>query len=117
MAESESAPSPKKISQPFHAHVTVENKGEVISKNVGWWAYLGGGMAANMMVSEEQFTTTIAEKFGTMMPNAMKDVGITMSVETISKNDNKFVLKFEILDYDMATLLHKGKGDSKEHAD
>ena len=46
-------------SEPFHLNIEVLNKSEILNKKVGNWWYMGGGMLANSMVSDEKFSATV----------------------------------------------------------
>jgi hypothetical protein len=102
---------------PFHMHVDILNKTEVIASKVGgWW---GTSAAANFMVSEANFASKISGKLTDMLPSTFKDeAGIDLSVSELKaeKSGTKFVLEVQILGFDMAALGQKGFNLNNEAA-
>jgi len=112
MAEAEKT---KQTSDPFHVHIEILNKEEVISKKVGMWWVLGASSLANFALSEEAFADKVAEQLVTMVPElVMEKVSVEMTAEVAEKKDNKFCLKMQIIDHDLGTLIAKSQEKTPE---
>lgn len=93
-------------SEPFHLNIEVLNKSEILNKKVGNWWYMGGGMLANSMVSDEKFSATVSDKLIEMIPKSVAEkTNMQFTAESVSIDGCRFVIKFQIMEIDFGRLM------------
>lgn len=100
---------------PFHLHVDVLNKAEVIEKKIGWWVGVpaAGAMSgvASQIVTDEAFSAKVAEKLSAQMPIKVKEkAGIDLVVEHIREESrgSRFSVRVHLEGVNLEGLGEKG---------
>eukprot|EP01102_Stenamoeba_stenopodia_P015485 TRINITY_DN5283_c0_g1_i1.p1 TRINITY_DN5283_c0_g1~~TRINITY_DN5283_c0_g1_i1.p1 ORF type:complete len:205 (-),score=66.57 TRINITY_DN5283_c0_g1_i1:13-627(-) len=104
---------------PIYLNIVILNKDEVVKAQVsekvgplrfGLMAKFAAS-AANTMVSDEKFASTIAQKLIDTIPEKVADMGIKLSLSKSFQRGSYVVLRAQITEVAHATLLSRAKGE------
>lgn len=92
--------------EPFKLQITVKNKREVMDKRATTWF----GWALDKMITDDQFSNTIADKMCEMIPQKMHDMNIDSELEKESVEGLTSRIKVVVNNIDIKELLTTAKG-------
>jgi len=103
----------------IYLNIVILNKDEVVKAQVqdkvgplrfGLMAKLAAS-AANTMVSDEKFASTIAQKLIDTIPEKVQDMGIQLSITKSFQRGSFLVLRAQVTNVTHSTLLTRAKGE------